>query len=462
MTERSSDRAAEQSPSGGRADCQGGPPDGQGGPADGRHPGTDNVFDTLRRIDMRRSDEGWIGGVGAGLATRLGVDPVVIRAGLIMLGLFFGIGVTLYLIAWLLIPDRHNRTHLERGMRHREGASILLLVVAALAMVTSLPWGGGGWFGGAWFGGWFGWWLAALVVLAAAGWALWTAWQSREGPGRVAEQGRYAAPPPPPGTGTGSSSQAWHDSGRTERIGQSGPGRSSLAPGGPPAPGVPARDTTTSGARRRRRSGGPAAALLSTGLALATFGALVWAGGAYGWPGNVQSVAVAGALGVLGLCLLALGLAGRRGGIPGLFAGLVLVATVAVAPLPPDFELSGRAGQQTWRPTAAAEAEDYLLDAGEGRLDLTRLDPAELDGQTLEASVGVGALRVTVPDDVTVRVVATCGMGEISLLDDSPVDSLEQRTGGFSVAEDVVLGPGEADLVLEVHVGIGQITVERD
>jgi len=58
------------------------------------------------RRQLRRSDYGrWVAGVAAGLADYLDVDVVVVRIGLIALTVVGGLGVPLYLAAWLLVPD---------------------------------------------------------------------------------------------------------------------------------------------------------------------------------------------------------------------------------------------------------------------------------------------------------------------------------------------------------------------
>lgn len=46
-----------------------------------------------------------IGGVCAGLARYLGVDPVMIRIAFVVLALAGGGGVVLYLVAWVLMPE---------------------------------------------------------------------------------------------------------------------------------------------------------------------------------------------------------------------------------------------------------------------------------------------------------------------------------------------------------------------
>jgi phage shock protein PspC (stress-responsive transcriptional regulator) len=44
-------------------------------------------------------------GVCAGLAAYFGVDPTLVRLALALLTVFGGIGILLYLCAWVVIPD---------------------------------------------------------------------------------------------------------------------------------------------------------------------------------------------------------------------------------------------------------------------------------------------------------------------------------------------------------------------
>lgn len=56
-----------------------------------------------RRL-YRSRDDRVVGGVAAGIGSHLGVDPVLIRISFVALA-FAGIGVLLYLIAWIAIPE---------------------------------------------------------------------------------------------------------------------------------------------------------------------------------------------------------------------------------------------------------------------------------------------------------------------------------------------------------------------
>jgi signal transduction histidine kinase len=85
---------------------------------------------TLRR-DRSRA---WIAGVCAGIARRLGVDPALVRAAFVIATAAGGVGVALYLLAWLVIPagEAPGRRRLATGRGAVEvalGTGLLLLSV---------------------------------------------------------------------------------------------------------------------------------------------------------------------------------------------------------------------------------------------------------------------------------------------------------------------------------------------
>jgi phage shock protein C len=93
----------------------------------------DSLFDGLRRSPVTRSPQGKVGGVCAGVAERFAIAPGVVRL-VAVIAAFTGVGVPLYLLAWLLLPHRSGRVHLERAIRSG-GASLVLLVVTVLALM---------------------------------------------------------------------------------------------------------------------------------------------------------------------------------------------------------------------------------------------------------------------------------------------------------------------------------------
>ncbi|HKJ11150.1 MAG TPA: PspC domain-containing protein [Ornithinimicrobium sp.] len=453
-------------------------------PGAGANP-DDGFFDRLRRMDLRRSPDGWLGGVCAGFAHRVGLDPLVVRAGAVLLVIFFGLGLLLYLVAWALIPDSQEQTHVEQGLRHGAGSSVFLLVITSLVLLGSLPWWAGSAFG---FDGGFG--LVGLVVTALLAYGAWTLWQRRAAPGEATAAGGTAAashaaaptssatvpPPPPPGATTGppapgpaAAAPAGTSYGSSSPpppppgTGGTGAGSSPLPPPTPPRPRRP-----------RRRSGGAPAAVLALGLLLVILAAALWAAQGPGLPGNDLSVALAVSAGVLGLLVLGLGVAGRRAGFVGFLTGVSVFAALLAAPLPANLQWEGRSGEATWAPTSTAELRDYRLAAGEAELDLTRIPAGDLDDvRNVEVSLGAGSLTILVPDDLAVEVDSSIGAGELRLRDasegsDTSVPRFSDgrtndTTSGLGVQEVVNLGEdSRPELVVDASVGVGEIVIEQE
>lgn len=46
-----------------------------------------------------------VAGVAGGLANYFGIDPIFVRLGFVVVSFFNGIGVVLYIVLWLLMPN---------------------------------------------------------------------------------------------------------------------------------------------------------------------------------------------------------------------------------------------------------------------------------------------------------------------------------------------------------------------
>ena len=55
---------------------------------------------------LTRSDDKMIGGVCAGLAECLDIDPTIVRIVWVLMVLFAGFGILLYVILWLIMPKQ--------------------------------------------------------------------------------------------------------------------------------------------------------------------------------------------------------------------------------------------------------------------------------------------------------------------------------------------------------------------
>lgn len=399
--------------------------------------GLDKAFDTIRRLGVqRRTEDKWIGGVCSGVADRLGVDPVIVRAGLVLLALLGGLGVTLYLLAWVLLPDRTGAIAAERAIRGGDTGSVILLVIAAIVFFSGFPW----WFDGPFHGG-FPW------VLIAVGGLVWWFWASRR-------TGRG---------GDGDGNSGGNSGGAPPADDWAGP---AAAPAGaPPAPQAPQNlqwappqsPARAVAKRARRRSGGLLMTLVAVGLALVAYGATQWLGTTYDLAGNDQSLAISAALAALGLLLVGMGLSGWRAGFVGFLAIVAMVAALTSSVFPRDMTVGGRFGDQTWAPTSLSGGTGYAIAAGQGVLDLGSLPTEGLSDQVVPVSIGVGDLVVRVPEALTVDVRSHVGLGEIVLPGDG------NRTDSASnLTRRAVIGTGPTEVVVNANVGLGQITVVKE
>ncbi|SED65501.1 PspC domain-containing protein [Ruania alba] len=108
----------------------------------------DGFFDSLRRTGLPRTSDRWIGGVAAGIAHRLGIDPLIVRGAFLLITLFGGFGLLVYGVAWALLPEQADgRIHLQEAFRGRFDAALagaILLTVIGLSRA------------GFWWSGWGG------------------------------------------------------------------------------------------------------------------------------------------------------------------------------------------------------------------------------------------------------------------------------------------------------------------
>jgi len=131
---------------------------------------------------------------------------------------------------------------------------------------------------------------------------------------------------------------------------------------------------------------------------------------------------------------------------------LVLAAIAAVIAFASIYvHLGDGVGDRSYSPaTAAVLHDDYRLGTGRLSLDLSSLDlPARTT--TVDAHLGIGDLKVTVPHDATVRVLGHVSWGD--------TDILGHQENGHNVSSDV--GSAEPQLVIDAHVGVGHILVTR-
>lgn len=451
------------------------------GPTNPTHAsGLDRFFGWIRSVDLRRdADDKWLAGVCSGIATRLGVDPIVIRAALVLLVILGGVGITIYLIAWAFLPNNRDEIVAEKALRDGDVLGIILLVIIGLSLV-----GGTGLAGDTPGLGWI-WWVVVPIGLV-----VWLVTRNRDGkarsqtpygPNPYAPAGTWGAEGGYPQTTATASAAPATFSPETQEYAAVppttyAPAPADTPPGGsyfpPPTPAAPRPPRPPK--VPRRRSGGFVSVLLVGGLALAAYGATLSIHRAADWAGSDETVALAAALGVLGAGTLALGLLGRRAGFTG-FLAIVLALVTWTASVVPDVTLGGGVGERTWRPSASDSAASYRLGIGSAALDLAGAQDNPGTAREIEARVGIGELRIYIPSNLTVEVRSSVAAGDISRIDspdlgpiarpgigtDGDPVTLDGRDGrNISTVE--TFGVGNPDVIVDAHVGLGQILIGKE
>ncbi|WP_299443407.1 PspC domain-containing protein [uncultured Phycicoccus sp.] len=441
-----------------------GPPPPQAAPGP-----IDDALNRLRSGPLRRdTDRRWFGGVCAGIAARFDVDPLLIRAAAIALTIAGGLGIPVYLVLWLLLPDAHGTVLAERALRHGDAWPVVLGVVTALLLVgglVSLGIGGDGWGGPIWL----------LIPVGLVVWLIAT--RARPAPpGTWPGADSPTAPPPPPGGTTmsaptssfapayGAAAAPTTPYGGSTPYAGSTPYGGSSPYGGPPAPPGPARPLAPPpppAPRRRRPSG--SVGVIALGLVILLSGLGTALAQVLGFPGEPAVLGASLALLGVSALVLGLGLSGRASGFSGFLVivlGFVTVVSVLVAHNP----VAQGVGDRTWTPSASAVPVSYSLGAGDATLDLGGLqavsgadDPADV-----RVDMGLGSLTVVVPEGMDVRVEGQVGLGEIR--HERPIPGgveLVATTTGDDRSYRTVIGEEPSDIVVRAEVGLGEIIIEE-
>ncbi len=421
--------------------------------------GLDGFYDALRRPGvMRADDDTWFAGVCVGLARWLGVDALVVRAAFVLLAVFFGMGVALYLVLWLLMPKENGDLSVERALKYGDGGAITLLVATCISVFSGAPWFGGGDVRG----------LRALGFVALLAVGAWFLFRTDTGRDVLRSlRGEAGAPAPTPGTPSTTSSglsqgNAAANAGVTGAVGNADglPYASSLPHAAPPAPHVP-----DPAPRTRVLTFGFAGTLVTLGLALAAAAGAWTLAETFAWAGDHGVVAVAAGLAVLGLAFVVGGLLGRRGGllVPVALVSIAFVALGGVAPR--GLERPWSMGEEKHVVTELTGDQSYDLGLGRLTLDLTgaRVSATPTRPDVVTAGVGVGQLDVLVPSGVAVRVEGTGRLGEATCVRDASDDNgdAKRNGGGQGVrwSRDLTFGEGSPELVVKADLGVGQLRV---
>jgi phage shock protein PspC (stress-responsive transcriptional regulator) len=454
----------------------GGPPPGAPGfpPPGGFPPPPPGTAGWATRYGLVRPAQGRVfAGVCAAIGRATNTDPVLWRVLLAVFTLAGGIGLIVYVLGWLLIPDEGDTASpLEalfgRGRSRTNPLIVILVAIGAaigLASVFSrsfpsavIPFG--------------------LIVLAIVLF------------GRRTGQPVGYPPPVPPMTGSGPVTPGYQPapgpvppdapqyrppSPRPVEYAQTpgGPApqpagyRPPFAPHGPyagagpyPYPGLsasqpppfvpPPAPVPPRPPAPRSRLG-----LVTLSMVLLAVGTLAIIGLASG--GLPIEAYFAAALAAVGLGLVVGAWVGRARWLiaPGILLSLALALSTAVHRVGP---LEHGGGDVTWAPTSVAEVSDnYRHGVGTVRIDMSQVNFTDYS-KTVNVHVNLGDVRVTLPSDVDVVVRAEVDTGDGQVFDTrwSGV-STPQRT----IADDGADGPGGGHLLLIIKVNVGSLEVTR-
>ncbi|MBF4461017.1 MULTISPECIES: PspC domain-containing protein [unclassified Rathayibacter] len=441
----------------------------------------------LRSLDLSRRP-GWIGGVCAGVAERLGIDPLIVRGVFVVVAVLGGPAFLFYAAAWLLLPDDEGILPIEQLLRRRLDrvhAGIGVLVLASMLPVAQGFWSLGGAFTG------------AAPWVPATGRALWTAvvlglivvfvvWIARRA-------GRAERTPPPgqsPATdaasgGTPSSAApllppqrptelrptspeeltVWRERQETWKAEREAFRAQEIATARATAQAraeeARARAHAITAARlERRRLRREANPRLRAGATLLALGASALAGALVSLTASGSTSVVVGfsvATLVLAVAIVAAGVLRRRA-ILLIAVSVVTVLTASTASLlPPDRQLLPPGGSST---LSSASPGNYAMLAG--TLQIT-VNPKQ--GGSLDVWQGGGHITITAQKGAAVRVESTMANGSIWVIRHTPNGDVAEEPQGVVYSRDSTswsqtFGTPDAEpFVVRVAQGHGSIGV---
>lgn len=396
------------------------PPDPHGKP--------DSVFKLTRS-----RDKSVIAGVCGGLARATSTDPILFRVILAVLALFGGVGVLLYLVAWLLLPADGETASPAGALLGRGNSTtgVALTVVLAGAAILLLSWIPVRTF------------PANAVLLATLTLATYLLLRCRpdnaqappvtagstspltsqplapHGPFAQTPATGFSQAPPTTTAAVPTCGEPQRDIDSTEQVSRLKLSHLTLGIGCLVIAGMIITDIVAS-------VNIPVAAYFATALAITAIGLLVgtWLGRARG----LIALAVALSIG-LGLSTAAAGVADRT----------IVWSPVTASELRPYYD---------------AETGHATLDLRQLRYDSTTTNSTDAP-QQVRVRLGAGKLTVRLPEDVPSTISAHVMVGKLNLLG--------KRSDGAGLADQRVKNSDDsgADLALDLNVGAGRLEVTQ-
>ncbi|WP_107498836.1 PspC domain-containing protein [Actinacidiphila yeochonensis] len=352
-----------------------------------------------------RDDDAVLAGVCHAAGRYFDVDPVIFRIVLAVLSLTGGIGLIVYGLGWLVVPQEGaEESEAQRLLSGRiEGAPLTaaLMALVGCGLYASMVNDGASQA------------FSLLLVAATAGAVYWSRQRGRAqtaGEAASVAAGPAADAPPEPQAPPEPGTASWWREPLTKEPGYLwGPEDSA------PAAGVNwawRRSVRPSPPVRRDHGSGFGAVVF---LVAAVAGALGTLGTWSSQPAPTSAeIGLASALAVFGCGYVVSSFAGRPQSGTRMWTLLAVAALVGTATLP---KAGLGVGTSAWRPaTAASVRPSYQRGAGTGRLDLRGL---RLEGATVRTrlTVGAGRAEVLLPRHSRVRLVYRVGAAQVDLPD---------------------------------------------
>ena len=452
---------------------------------------------TVRRPLCRSSTDRLIAGVAGGIGAYFGIDAVIVRIAFIVLTFLGGAGPFLYLIGWLALPKQDSRSVIAKALggdsphRLRSLAAVALIGFGLLVTAN---------LSGALFDAFLDVWsmapyLALILIVAGVALVLWPgpSGRHRSAPARPSgpQAPRSSTPPssspyaspvapspspspyespvapspspspyaspvapspsPSPYASPAPPSPSPYESPAPPSPTVAGPEWPDVSPTGSPYPsGAPAPAPAP-----KRRRGRSMIGSLTVATLLAYTGAAMTLGRLDAIEVDI-SVFFAVALAVTGAGLLASAFAVAARGL--ILLGVALCVPVLLL-AGSDVRWGTGAGETRVSVADLSELNDeYRHGIGQLIVDLRDLDPERTD-HSVDLSLGIGELRVYVPDSVATTAEIAVGAGNSEV---RGAGILWEAADGLGISRTTTVPPsGETTgvLRLEMDVGIGEAEV---
>jgi phage shock protein PspC (stress-responsive transcriptional regulator) len=326
-----------------------------------------------RRL-LRSRDERMLWGVAGGLGQYLNIDPTLVRLGFAVATFFGGLGAIAYLVMAVVVPEDDGTGRPSSGRPPPTWAIVLLALAVLVVLPGPFVWGSG--HGGYWGGPWWGFFGPLWILfLAIAGYLVYRALRGGR-PSRPADRGTQGDDP---------KAAAADESTAETEVDE------------PP--------------RAVRGIALVVLALAAICAALSVACVAAWA------TATGQGDVVAGIVIALGVAIAATAFmrGEARRVAPWLLASALVLGAPAGAVAAADIHFDGGIGERSYTPAAVADlpADGYEFGVGQLVVDLRELPWT--DGQTvsLDSTLGIGQMVVSVPSTVCVDAEAKVKAGEL-------------------------------------------------